>query len=298
MLKMTDIQLEKVNNIDVHLLLEKGIRDEISYISKRYSKSDENINITYWDANDLYCWAIIQDLPSGGFKFLSDKEINSFNLDSIAKNSLIGYILEVDLEYCKELHDSHSDYPLCPEKIEVSNDMLLKYCNDIADRYQIKVGGVKKLIPNLGDKFEYVVHYKNLKYYLSLGMKLVKIHRILSFKQSNWLKKYIDFNTDRRKQSTEEFKLMVNCIFGKSIQNIRKRINVELINNKKTYQKYVNKPNFVSQKILDKNFVDVQCKKTVLTLNKPIYVGFCILELSKLLMYQFHYDYIVVIHRQ
>ena len=81
------------------------------------------------------------------------------------------------------------------------------------------------MIPNLGDKTKYVVHYKNLKYYLSLGMKLAKIRRILSFKQSNWLKSYVDFNTRKRKQSDNEFskglyKLLVNCIYGKSIENI------------------------------------------------------------------------------
>ena len=102
-----------------------------------------------------------------------------------------------------------------------------------------------KLIPNLGDKDKYVVHYKNLEYYLSLGMKLVKIHRILSFKQSNWLKKYVDVNAEKRKQSTDEFnknlnKLLSNCIYGKSIENQRKRMNVKLINDKKAYQRFVN----------------------------------------------------------
>ena len=102
-----------------------------------------------------------------------------------------------------------------------------------------------KLIPNLGDKDKYVVHYKNLEYYLSLGMKLVKIHRILSFKQSNWLKKYVDVNTEKRKQSTDEFnknlyKLLSNCIYGKSVENQRKRMNVKLINDKKAYQRFVN----------------------------------------------------------
>ena len=201
MLKMTGIELQKIDNIDMHLFLEKGIRGGISYISKRYSKSDENTDIMYWDANDLYGWAMIQDC---GFKWLSNKEINEFDLN-ISENSLIGYILEVDLEYCKELHDSHSDYPLCPEKIEISNDMLSKYCKDITNWYGIKVGGVKKLIPNVGDKVKSVVPYKNLNYYLSLGMKLVKIHGILSFKQSNWLQKYVDFNTEKRKQSDDEF---------------------------------------------------------------------------------------------
>ena len=107
------------------------------------------------------------------------------------------------MEYCKGLHDLHSDYPLCPEKIEVSSDMLSKYYSDIADQYKIKVGGVKKLIPGLGDKVKYVVHYKNLQYYLSLGIKLLKIHRILSFKQNDWLKMYVEFNTKKRQESSD-----------------------------------------------------------------------------------------------
>ena len=110
--------------------------------------------------------------------------------------------------------------------------MLSRYCKDIADWYDIKVGGVKKLIPNVGDKIKYVVHYKNFQYYLSLGMKLLKIHRILSFRQSNWLKKYVDFNTEKRKSNDEFNKnlhnLLNNCIYGKSIENQRKRINVLL----------------------------------------------------------------------
>ena len=114
MRKMTKIKLEKINDIDVHLFIEKGIRGGISYISKRYAKSDDN-NM-YWDANNLYGWAMIQPLPVSDFKFLTKKEINQFNLDSVSENSEIGYILEVDLEYCKELHDLHNDYPLYSEK--------------------------------------------------------------------------------------------------------------------------------------------------------------------------------------
>ena len=116
--------------------------------------------------------------------------------------------------------------------------MLSKYCKDIADWYNIKVGGVKKLIPNLGDKVKYVVPYENLQYYLSFGMKLVKIHRMLSFRQSDWLRKYVDFNTEKRKSSAEFnknlYKLLNNCTYGRSIENIRKRINVKLINDEKT----------------------------------------------------------------
>ena len=143
MLKITGIQLEKIHNIDVHPFLEKRMRGGVSYISKRYANSDESTEIMYWDMNNLYGICMILDLPYGCFKFLSEKEIEGFDLNSIPKNSLIGYILEVDLEYCKELHDSHNDYPLCPEKIEVNYDMLSKYCRGIVDWYDIKVGGIK-----------------------------------------------------------------------------------------------------------------------------------------------------------
>ena len=127
MLKMTGIRLEKINNIDVHLFLENGMRGGVSYISKRYSKSEKTTDIMYWDASNLYGWAMIQDLPYGGFKFLGEKKIKSFDLDLISENSLMGYILKVDLDYCKELHEKHNDYPLCPEKIELGYDMLSKY---------------------------------------------------------------------------------------------------------------------------------------------------------------------------
>ena len=128
-------------------------------------------------------------------------------------------------------------------------------------------------------------------------MKLTKIHRFLKFKQSDWLKKYIDFNTDKRRNALNSFevrffKLMVNSIFGKAMENLQKRINIKLINNAKDNVKCINKPSFVSQKIFSKNFVAVHEIKPVLILNKPIYVGFSILDLSKYFMYEFHYKYI------
>ena len=140
--------------------------------------------------------------------------------------------------------------------------MLSKYCSDIADEYGIKIGGVNKLVPNLTNKSEYVIHYKNLQLHLSLGMKLTKVHRILEFKQSNWLKKYIDFSTDKRKNAANSFerdffKLMDNSVFGKAMENLKKRISVELISNAKGYIRCVSKPSFVSQKIFSKNFVAI-----------------------------------------
>ena len=117
----------------------------------------------YWDANNLYGWAMgCNYLQYGGFKWLNKEEIKRFNLDNIKEDSKIGYILEVDLEYCKELHDIHNEYPLCPEHISTNYEILSNYSKDIADKFNIKVGGVKTLTPNLYDKIRYPVHYRNL----------------------------------------------------------------------------------------------------------------------------------------
>ena len=165
------------------------------------------------------------------------------------------------------------------------------------NKFGIKVGGAKKLVPNLRDKIKYVVHYKNLQLYLKLEMKLSRIHRILKFKQSNWLKEYIEFTTEKRKCATNSFekqffKVLNNSIYGKCMENLRKRINVKLIKSVGDYLKIVSKPNFISQKIFSKNIIAVHQIKSALNLNKPIYVGFGILELSRLLMYKFHYEYV------
>ena len=133
------------------------------------------------------------------------KEITRFDANSFAENSSIGYTLEIDLEYPSELHKMHNDYPLALEKLEISQNMLSKYCSNISDKYGIKIGGVNKLVPNLGNKSEYALHYGKLQLYLQLGMKLTKVHKILKFKQSDWLKKYIGFNTSERKNAANSF---------------------------------------------------------------------------------------------
>ena len=175
--------------------------------------------------------------------------------------------------------------------------MLSKYCKRIADEYDIKVGHVKTLIPNLSNKTKYVLHYKNLQLYLFLAIKLTKIHRILKFKQSDWMKKYIDFNTKKRKNATNDFekdffKLMINSVYGKTMKNLRKRINVRFVNNEKDFLKYTSKPTYVTHKLFDKDYAAIHEIKPVLMLNKPIYVGFTVLELSKWMMYDFHYNFI------
>ena len=163
MLKMTGIKLDLISDIDMHLFIEKGMRVGISYISKRYSKannkymksydsSEETKLIMYWDANNLYGWTMSQHLSYSEFKWLSKKEISRFSLNSISENSFVSYILEIDLTYPDELHNLHNDYLLVPEKLEITQNMLSKYCSDIANKYGIKIGGVNKLVPNLRNK--------------------------------------------------------------------------------------------------------------------------------------------------
>ena len=194
MLKMTGIELELIDDIDMHLFIQKGMRGGITYIAKRYCRAknkfvkgyDKNKVsnfIMYFDANNLYGWAMTQCLPYGGFNWMSEEETSRIDFDLVEKDSCEGYILEVKLEYPNDLHDLYNDYPLAPEKLTVSNNMLSKYCLNITKTYDLKVDEVNKLIPNLMGKQKYVVHYKNLQLYKSLGMKVVKIYRVLKFWQ-------------------------------------------------------------------------------------------------------------------
>ena len=146
--------------------------------------------------NNLYGWAMSEYLPYEGFKWL--KNVYEFDVMSIKSNRIFSH--KVDLAHSDKLHELHNDYPLVPEKLVVSSNMLSKYCKRIADKYEIKLGGVKKLIPNLGNKTNYVVYYRNLQLYFSLGMKVTKIHKVPKFKQSDRMKKYIDFNNEKKNE--------------------------------------------------------------------------------------------------
>ena len=295
MLKMTKINLELLSDVDMLLMVEKGIRGGISIISNRYGKANnkymKDFNklelikfLIYLDANNLYGWAMLQKLPTHNFKWMTNQEIeNIFNNQIVQVWEKTPCILEVDLEYPEELHDRHNDYPLCPERVECDH-------------------GVKKLIPNLRDKNNYVIHYKNLMQCLRLGMKLKKIHRGIKFIESDFMSSYIKMNVNLRTQAKNNFekdfyKLMNNSVFGKTMENIRNRVNIKLVNTEEQFKKLTAKPNYESRKILNDNdnesLVSVHMKKTSLTMNKPVYLGMSILDLSKTLMYDFHYNYVI-----
>ena len=223
------------------------------------------------------------------------------NLDLEKYGNGTGAILKVDLKYPKSLHDAHNDYPLAPEQIVAKKSMLSDYCKDISEKLKIKSGKFKKLIPNLQDKKEYVVHYKNLKQYLDLGMVVTKVHKVLEFEEKAWMEPYIRSNTERRKLAKNDFeknffKLMNNSVFGKTMENLRKRVNIKIVSDPEKFKKLASRPTYISSKVFSKGtnaeIVAMHMVKEKLLLNRPIYVGMSILELSKTVMYDFHYNYI------
>ena len=290
-LKMTKIILELISNYDMILMIKKGIRGGISMISNRYGvannkcmneiydPSKESTYIQYLDANNLYGWSMSKPLPTHGFEWMSESELTSLqdSSASAANWESMPCILEVDLDYPEHLHDMHNDYPLAPERMAID--------------------GVDKLVPNLSNKKNYVIHYENLKQYEKLGLKPTKIHRGIKFEERAWLKEYIDLNTNLRTKTNNEFekdfyKLMNNSVFGKTMENIENHLDVRLVTKEEEAMKLSKKPNFESRTIFDENLIAIHMKRTKLVYNKPIYLGMCILGFSKTLMYDFHYNYI------
>ena len=301
-LKMTGVELELFDNEEMYTFMERSIRGGISMITKRFAKANNEgcvefdpqkpiSYMIYLDANNLYGWALSQFMPTGQFRWLSNDEIR--NIPAIlADDAEDGFIFEVDLEYPHELHKLHNSYPLAPERLTINESMLSPFQKEHFPGFK---DGQVKLTPNLMNKTNYVVHYRNLKYYLEKGMKLTKIHRVLTFKQEPWIKKFIDFNTSHRAMAKSQFekdyyKLINNSFFGKCLENLRNRVNVEVITDRNVALKRVAKPNFERSHIIREDLVIIQNKVTTLKLNKPLYVGFSVLDLSKLLMYQFHYE--------
>ena len=288
-LKKTGVELELLTDYDMLLMIEEGIRGGICHAvhryakannkyMKNYDKSKESSYIQYLDANNLYGAAMSEKLPINGFKWVNDiSRINENFVKSYdKKNSDKGYILEVDVDYPSKLHKLHSDMPLLPEKM--------------------KIDKTQKLVCNLRDKKKYVVHISILKQALNHGLKLRKVHRVIEFNQEAWLKKYIDMNTELRKKTSnvfkkDFFKLMNNAVFGKTMENLRKHRDIKLVKTDHKRNKLVSEPNYHTMNLISENLSIIEMKKVKKKMNKPIYLGLLILEISKIIMHEFWYDY-------
>ena len=289
-LKKTKIKLELLLDPDMLLMFERGIRGGIiqsvhrwsaannPYMGSVYDSSKPTRYLQYLGANNLYPCAMSQPLPTGKFRWIElrkDWSPKTIVKELSAKKDL-GYLLEVDVAYPKELHDYHNDLPFMCAKM--------------------KLNGVEKLVPNLYYKTKYIIHIKALAQAIDHGLVLERIHRYIEFKQSAWMKEYIDLNTKLRTAAKNDFekdfnKLMNNSVFGKTMENIRKHRNIKLVNNEEEYLRNVMKPNFKSGTLLGVDLIACEMGKARAVMNKPVYLGQAILDLSKMIMYEFHYDY-------
>lgn len=297
MLKYTHITFELLTDIDMILFIERGIRGGLSQCSNRYAHANNKYMqsydplksssyLMYFDVNNLYGWAMCQPLPYADFQWIDNT--SDFDVLSIALDSPVGYVLEVDLEYPQRLHDSHSDLPFCPTRDKPPGKRQ------------------EKLLATVCDKKRYVIHYRNLQQCMRHGLKVAKIHRILKFTQSPWLRSYIELNTQFRTRATNDFeknlyKLMNNAVFGKTMENVRNRVDVKLVTKwegRYGAEAMIAKPNFHSRSVFSENLIAVELRNLEVKFNKPIYVGMCILDISKTCLYEFHHEFMIPLYQQ
>jgi len=235
-------------------------------------------------------------LPYSSFYWLESSDFENINWGSIDTESDSGFILEVDLHYPKKLHKFHGDFPLAPENIQVEYNDLSHIMKEVLFNLENKSKYQdKKLVGTLRERINYVTHFKNLKLYLQLGMKITKIHRVLHFKQTAFIAPFIKKCTLLRQKSTtkfeqDQYKKVANCVYGKTIQNIRNYINVSLHTKVQNLLKAVSSITFKNFTILGENLVQTNHSQPFIIHNRPIYVGFTILELSKHFMFDFYYN--------
>ncbi|XP_026815430.1 uncharacterized protein LOC113555237 isoform X2 [Rhopalosiphum maidis] len=285
MLKCTKIKLELLSDFDMHLFFENSIRGGLTQASMRYAKANhENTPdydtknpkswIVYQDCNNLYGWAMSQYMPYGYFEWVDPK---LDGLDVLTPTSDIGRVYEVDISYPQHLHNKHNDLPFLPEN-------------------KIPPGSrVKKLVATLHSKKNYIIHYRNLQQAIANGLIVEKVHRVLEFRQSDWLATYIHLNTEMRKKAVNEFekdffKLLNNAVFGKTMESMRKRIKMELVSCPNRLQKLLNEQTFKHCTTYSENLAAVSLENKIIEFCKPIYIGFAVLDISKTLMYDYHYN--------
>jgi len=261
--------------------------------------------LLYIDANNLYGYAMLQNLPTGDFQWLEEDPDDAaylawkhdhprgeyFEYWLATYDGSRGAMLEVDLEYPDELHDMHSAFPLAPEKITITPDMIPEVLHD-------QCPSSTKLCTHLGPRHNYTVAVRNLRFYLKHGMRLTKIHRVLTFEESPWLAKWVRFCTAKRSQAQNDFekdfwKLMANAVYGKTMEDVRNRMKMYFTRDDGKTKRKVAKPGFKQIMKLGEGLCACSADQGSVVLDKPIATGFAVLEESKLLMYTFHYEVMI-----
>ena len=294
------LKLELLTDPDMVIMFTFAIRGGINQVGQlRYAKADGNYSLLYLDANNLYGWAMTQYLPIGDFAFANEKDILTVEKrlkrgEYFNENDKTGLLLMVDLDYPEEIQDSHLDLPLAPESLCIRGEWLSdKQREYYGNNY---VNSIPKLCTTFFKKEKYCCFLENLQFYLKQGLKLTKIHKIISFRQIKWMEPYIMYNTKLRTNAKNDFekdfyKLMNNAVFGKTMENVQKYKDIKICN-PENILKYTSSPLLHYWNQISDSMIIVHNYKSKVVMNKPIYVGAKILDLSKLLMYDFFYNYL------
>ena len=328
MLKMTGVRIELFTDMAMHDFTEKAKRGGISMACQRYFKANNpkmgeaydpskpTSWISYVDATNLYGHSMSQYLPIGNYQWEASREYLLKNpamqkayLGMVLKakpNARRGYFLNIKSHFPLKTHDYLRDLPPAVENIAVGKDWLCPYNAKLVEQLDGgRFSATEKLVPHLGPRKNYVIHYQELQYYVKLGMVVDEVSEILSFDQTNWLEPYISFNTEKRNEAkkagntflSDFFKLMNVSVYGKTMENVRKYQDVKIMKNnnerdEKAFLKKVCKPSFKYARQLGNTLIGAHMGKASVTLNKPIIVGASVLGLSKLHMYEFWYGYV------
>lgn len=303
MLHLTGVKLELLTDMEKVDLVERGIRGGLSMAPQKYMDTieDPSKSLHYLDANNLYGNSMREPMPASNFEWVtapSTPEEFEERMKGYDPQADIGYMVEVDLDYPEQLHHDHSDFPLCPEKSEIRHtdfsDFTKKQFNYVYPNKSAGTYKATKLTATLQPKIKVILHIRVLLLYLSLGMKLKKVHRILQFTQSRFLSEYIDKCTSNRRKSTSSWekslwKLFCNACYGKFIENTSQYRDIKLCNSEQTLMKHMTNPLFDGMRVISDTLQIINLKQAEVKLNKPIYCGLTILELSKYHMYYFWY---------
>jgi len=305
-LKKTGVELDLMTDANMFNMIESGIRGGLSFVSRRHARANNpslpdydpdkpTSYLGYFDANSLYATCMMMPLPVGDFRWLSDDEIDTFDVTKIADDSPVGYVLEADLEYPPELHSKHNAYPMLPEHLTVTESMLSETHLKMMEHMGLHHSVSDKLISNLMDKKFYVIHYRNLQHCLSHGIRLMHIHRIISFRQEPFMRPFIEYCNQQRQVASTEFesgfyKLMPNTFYGKCTEQKRNRVNLRLITDPTKLVRAASKATFKKSTIINEDLVLVEAQRQKILLNQPLMIAFTVLEYAKLVMYRFYYD--------
>ena len=280
-IKMLKHNVELIQDDEMYRFFEGGIRGGITFINRHHAKTTLKEALLYVDINNLYGWALSQKLPYSKFEWVDDIEEIRKIIQLVKDNHLdgdTGYSLEVDLHVPNSIMDKLDDLPIAPVLECPPNSK------------------VPKLLLTHKDKLNYVVHSKLLSFWLSLGVQLIKVHRVVKYQQAPVFADYVKLNTEKRALSTNKFdkdfyKLKNNSLYGKTVENLKKRLNLRIVNNDETrLVTYTSSPYFRRSMKIDDNLIGVLLNKEEIVLDRPSYIGQTVLDLSKLRMYQLQYQ--------